>query len=323
MRAKKLGIISRAALLFLCAAVIFTGSIGVYAADPIRTLKLIPGGVPFGVKLYSEGVLIVGVGNVTCGGDSVSPARDAGLREKDVILAVNGKKVMEAEQVSELVSAGDGSPIELAVRRGDDELTFTVTPVISQEDGKYRTGMWIRDSTAGIGTVTYIDPRYGSFAGLGHGICDIDTGELIPLTRGSVVNVEISGVVKGQAGTPGELKGYFSSGKIGTLLGNNDCGVYGIFAEYPKGAGSEAVPIAASDEICRGEAEMLCTVDGGGVCSYKVDISQVDHSGRSVKNFVVTVTDPVLLEKTGGIVQGMSGSPILQNGKLIGAVTHV
>ncbi|MBQ2766145.1 MAG: SpoIVB peptidase [Clostridia bacterium] len=289
----------------------------------VADTKLIPGGVPFGVKLYSQGVLVVGIGDVACGGKSVSPAREAGFMEKDIIREVNGKKVSEAAEVSELVSASEGKPIEFTVYRSDGELTISVTPVISEEDGKYKTGLWIRDSTAGIGTVTYIDPEIGSFAGLGHGICDPDTGELTPLTRGTVVNVAISGVVKGQAGMPGELKGYFSSGKIGTLLGNNECGVYGIFSEYPCGIENEALQAALSSEIHEGEAELWCTTDGNGIGKYSVKISNIDHSGRQIKNFVVTVTDPALLDRTGGIVQGMSGSPLIQDGKLIGAVTHV
>ena len=289
----------------------------------VDNINLIPGGVPFGVKLYSRGVIVVGVGDVSCAGKTVSPARDAGFMEKDVIWAVNGMTVSEAEEVSELVSASEGKPIEFTVYRSEKELTINVTPVISEVDGKYKTGLLIRDSTAGIGTVTYIEPEVGSFAGLGHGICDSDTGELVELTRGTVVNVAISDVVKGQPGMPGELKGYFSSGKIGTIFGNNDCGVYGVFSEYPVGVGNEALPIALSSEIHEGEAEVWCTTDCEGVGKYKVNISNIDHSGRQIKNFVVTVTDPALLECTGGIVQGMSGSPLIQDGKLIGAVTHV
>ncbi len=307
-----------------CSAKLF-GTIPIKPVDVtvIENVSLIPGGVPFGVKLYANGVIVVGVGDVACGTKNVSPAREAGFMERDIIRALDGKAVSEAREVSELVSASEGKPIEFTVERGGRELTISVTPVISASDGKYKTGLLIRDSTAGIGTVTYINPEIGSFAGLGHGICDTDTGELVELTRGTVVNVAISDVVKGQPGIPGELKGYFSSGKIGTIFGNNDCGVYGIFSEYPAGVGSDAIPIALSSEIKEGEAELWCTTDGGGIGKYKVNISNIDHSGRNVKNFVVTVTDPALLECTGGIVQGMSGSPLIQNGKLIGAVTHV
>ncbi len=288
-----------------------------------RDVNLIAGGVPFGVKLYTEGVVVLGVGEVQCDSGAVSPARDAGIMEKDVICAIDGSRVSTVEEIIAMMNAGDGRSVSVTVNREGSEMTFDITPVRSTEDGKYRAGLWIKDSTAGIGTVTYIDPDQARFAGLGHGICDGDTGELIPLTRGTIVNVAISGVVKGQPGLPGELKGYFSSGKIGTLLGNKECGVYGIFAELPAGVGTEAIPIALSSEIREGTAQLLCTIDGSGVCAYTVNISNIDHTGRNVKNFIVTVTDPALLERTGGIVQGMSGSPIIQDGKIVGAVTHV
>ena len=325
MKPNKSKIMTRAVYALLCAFVLIICTSGMATdlqAAP-SDIRLIPGGVPFGVKLYAEGVSVVGVGDVNCGGSTVSPARDAGIREKDIILAVDGKSVSAASEVSELVSASDGKKVTLTVRRGEEKFTVDITPVISTDDGKYKAGLLIRDGTAGIGTVTYIDPSCGSFAGLGHGICDTDTGELAPLKRGAVVNVTVSAVTKGQAGLPGELKGYFSSGKIGTLFGNTECGVYGIFAEYPRGIDNESVEVASHDELCAGEAELWCTTDESGIGKYTVKISDIDHSGKNVKNFVVTVTDPVLLEKTGGIVQGMSGSPILQNGKLVGAVTHV
>lgn len=294
----------------------------------IRDIELIPGGMPFGVKIYCEGILVVGVGDVNCGSTTVSPAKSAGIIEKDLICAANGIKITSSEELTNIVSNSEGKPIDLLIKRGGKELSISVTPIMSTDDGKYKTGMLIRDSTAGIGTVTYVDKEHCTFAGLGHGICDVDTGELLPLTRGAVLNATISGVIKGKAGAPGELKGYFSSGKIGTLTGNKECGVYGMLSEYPAGMNtvnenSNPVKIALSEEISEGEAEILCTIDEGGVKKYKVNISNIDRSGKNIKNFVVTVTDEELLEKTGGIVQGMSGSPILKDGKLIGAVTHV
>ncbi len=316
--------LSRAASSVLCAALIFilAGSQTVLRAAGDDT-RLIPGGVPFGVKLYAEGVSVVGVADVKCAAESVSPARDAGILEKDIILALDGKKVSAVTEVSDIVAASEGASIEVTVRRGQEQFTTSLTPVRSSEDGKYKAGLLIRDGAAGIGTVTYVDPDDGSFAGLGHGICETGTTELAPLKRGAVVNVTVSGITKGQVGAPGELKGYFSSGKIGTLFGNTECGVYGVFAKYPDGLSLEAVEVAGVGEICVGDAELWCTTDSGGIGKYTVKISEIDHSGRHVKNFVVTVTDPTLLSKTGGIVQGMSGSPILQNGKLVGALTHV
>ena len=309
------------AIVFALAIFVYTGAPTLHALTP--DTRLIPGGVPFGVKLYSEGVSVVGVKDVKSGKGSICPAREAGIREKDIILALDGKKVSAAADVSDIVNQSSGNAIKITIKRGDSELDTTLTPVLSNEDGKYRAGLLIRDGAAGIGTVTYVNPEDGRFAGLGHGICEAGTTELAPLSRGAVVNVAISGITKGQAGAPGELQGYFSSGKIGTLFGNTECGVYGIFAEYPKGISDETVTVGGTEEISEGDAELWCTTDSSGVCKYTVKISDIDRSGRSIKNFVVTVTDPVLLEKTGGIVQGMSGSPILQNGKLVGAVTHV
>lgn len=289
----------------------------------IDNLTLIPGGVPFGVKLYGEGVCVVGISDVPCSKELKSPARDAGMCENDVILEINGQKVSEAAVVADIINKSCGKEIILTIKRGESVLSLGVTPVLSDTDGKYRAGITVREGAAGIGTVTYINPDDGSFAGLGHGICENGTNKLAALTRGAVVNVTISGVQKGQSGAPGELKGYFSSGKIGTLFNNTECGVYGIFAEYPRGIGTEAVEVGIPEELCEGDAEILCTTDGGPVQKYSVKISDIDHSGKRVKNFVVTVTDPALIERTGGIVQGMSGSPIIQNGKLVGAVTHV
>ncbi len=285
-------------------------------------LRLIPGGVPFGVKLYSEGVSVIEVTDVMYKGKATSPARLAGVCAGDIIVSLDGENVSDAARVSEIIASSGGKTIEIAIKRGEEMVSVTLTPTIA-DDGKYKAGIIIKDSTAGIGTVTYINPEDGSFAGLGHGICEGDTGILAPLTRGAVVNVAISGITRGQCGAPGELKGYFCSGKIGTLFTNTECGVYGIFAEYPKGVGTEAVEVGCSEEILAGEAEIWCTTDSSGVQKYTVKISDIEHSKKSTKNFVVTITDPRLIERTGGIVQGMSGSPIIQNGKLVGAVTHV
>ena len=301
------------------------GAVPLYEVPRNNTeeLYLVPGGMPFGVSFESEGVTVVGIGEVVSGGVTRSPAKDAGFTEKDIILSMNGEKVTDAQKLSEIIDSVGGEAIRVSVRREGREILLYLTPVQSDSDGRYRAGLFIREGTAGIGTVTYIDRRTGCFAGLGHGICEPDSGELIPVKRGSVVNVAISGVIKGKNGHPGELQGYFSSGKIGTLFSNKDCGVYGVFCEYPQGVCNEAVPIAASDEIREGDAEILCTTGDDGIGRYGVSLSHIDRSGRNVKNFVVTVTDPNLLSRTGGIVQGMSGSPIMQDGKLIGAVTHV
>lgn len=306
--------LTRLTAALLCAVLLFCGVGGetlpsafvVAAAEKgDEELCLIPGGMPFGVRIYCEGVLIVGVTDVKASGTSCSPAKDAGIKANDIITGINGKRVTSVDEVVNAIAGCDGNKLSLTIKRQSNELTVDIHPVKSDEDGKYKTGLWIRDSTAGIGTVTFINPKTNSFAGLGHGICDADTGELLPLSRGTVVNVEISGIEKGQAGMPGELKGFFSSGKIGSLTGNTECGVYGILAELPSGASSEAIQVAKSDELVEGDAELLCTTDGQGIGRYKIRISNIDHSGREIKNFVVTIVDERLIEKTGGIVQGM------------------
>jgi stage IV sporulation protein B len=180
--------------------------------------------------------------------------------------------------------------------------------------------MWLKDSTAGVGTVTYVIPETGEFAGLGHGICDIDTGKPLPLARGIVSGVNISGIKKGSPGSPGELRAGFMGGKVGILTDNRNTGVYGILSEHP-----DLVPIELGkrEEICEGKAHIISTLDNSGAKEYEVELSAINKSSTGSKSFVVTVTDKALLEKTGGIVQGMSGSPIVQNGRLVGAVTQV
>jgi stage IV sporulation protein B len=182
-------------------------------------IRLCPGGMPFGAKLFTDGLIVVGFSDVDCTGGSPHPASDAGIQVKDIIVKINGTPVGTTENMSRLVSASEGRPITVTVRRNDTEFNVSVTPSWSNSDQVYKTGMWVRDNTAGIGTVTYVDPKSGAFAGLGHGICDAETGSLMPLSRGIVIDVTISGIQKGQSGAPGELKGHFSSGKIGTLLG--------------------------------------------------------------------------------------------------------
>ncbi len=283
---------------------------------------LIPGGMPFGVKFSTDGVLVVGFCDVDTDGGKVNPAYAAGLRQGDVIRKLGDRPISDATTLSQAMEAGGEAPFTVTFLRDGRELTTTIQPVYSHSEGKYKSGIWIRDGGAGIGTVTFIDPNSNMFAGLGHGICDGDTGKLIPLGRGTVIDVTISGIVRGLPGTPGEVKGYFNSEKLGTVFGNTDCGVFGLFAKPPQGCG-EAIPVASRSQVKEGRAELLCSLDTGSVKRYDVTISAINPTASSNKCFTVTVTDPELIQKTGGIVQGMSGSPIIQDGRLIGAVTHV
>ncbi|MBQ9151397.1 MAG: SpoIVB peptidase [Clostridia bacterium] len=310
-------------------------------ASPSLPEQVIVGGMPFGVKFYTEGILVVGFCDVDVtanggGSRNVNPARDAGLKMRDVIIEINGQAPVGAASLTQAVEQSGGKPITLTVKRctashngakktGNNhtsKLTITVTPVRSVSENRYKTGLWVRDSGAGIGTVTFIVPGSNAFAGLGHGICDGDTGELIPMQRGQVTDVTVSGVERGEVGDPGAIKGYFAPGKTGTLLGNTECGVYGIFATLPQTATTK-LPVGSRREVCEGDATILCTLDNGKVGQYQVKITSVDTAATGSKCFTISVTDPALIEKTGGIVQGMSGSPVIQNGKLVGAVTHV
>lgn len=281
------------------------------------------GGMPFGVKFYSQGILIVGFTEVETENGTETPALDAGLQVNDIITHINGTEIESAGDFIGIMETAEES-IDVTYLRDGNENTVSFLPSISKEDGKRKTGMWIRDTTAGIGTITYIIPETGEFAGLGHGICDAETGKLLEMKRGTVVDVAISGVTKGIPGTPGELKGYFTSDKSGILLGNTLCGVYGVLSDVPVSRVPEAVDMASHEDVHTGEAYIWCTVNGDKPQKYSICIREIHHyDATDNRCFSIEITDEKLLEKTGGIVQGMSGSPIIQDGKLIGAVTHV
>lgn len=309
----------------------YTACAKLFGLIPLKTVSIevydqllvYPGGIPFGVKLHTQGVIVVGIASDGVSGETGSPAYIAGIRVKDIITGISGKPVNSIEEVTTAVEASGGKPLDFTVTRGDSEYTFKVTPGWDKTEEKYKAGIWIRDSTAGIGTITYIIPETLEFGGLGHGICDVDTGDLMPLLTGSVSDVTISGITRGRIGLPGELKGYFGADRLGSLIANTNSGVYGTLTSLPDGFVTEPLPIALRGEVKEGEAVIYCTLDGNSIGQYTVEISNINRADGESKSFVVTITDPTLLELTGGIVQGMSGSPIIQDGRLIGAVTHV
>ncbi len=302
----------------LCILIMTAVFIPSMAAEDER--EVVVGGCLFGVKLYTDGVPVVGLEGFETTSGRASPARDAGIKIKDVIKEINGKVMADSKAVTEAVGASKGKTLDVTVLRDGVEKHIDLEPKMSR-DGVYKIGVWLRDSAAGIGTVTYVDGRTLEFGGLGHGICDSQSLALMPMLRGVVSDVELSGIVKGQSGVPGEIKGSFKGGKTGALISNKQSGVYGIFTRLPSEL-SEKMKIADSSEVVEGEATIRCAVSGK-VCDYKVKISKINTKSDNGKNFVIEVTDPALLNITGGIVQGMSGSPVMQNGKLIGAVTHV
>ena len=291
--------------------------------DELKSMRLYPGGTPFGVKFMTEGVLIVGFCDVDTASGRTNPSSAAGLSVGDRIIAVNGKRICGLGELSRIVESSGGKSISLTYRRGGNEHSATLTPAYSLSEGCYKTGAYVKDNGAGIGTVTYIVPNSLEFGGLGHGICESDGGKLVPISRGAVVNVGIDGVEKGKSGTPGELRGHFKSGKSGSLLQNTDCGVFGVLATLPEGLPSEPLYLGLRDEVKEGRAYIWSTLEGNVPKRSEIEISNIDRSAAAGKCFTVKVCDADLIAKTGGIVQGMSGSPIIQNGKLVGAVTHV
>ena len=296
---------------------------------PVKTAKLtiakrsyvLVGGEAFGIKLYTRGVLVAKTDMVPTQNGNENPAQAAGLRSGDIITEIDGKQVNRKGEVSQAIENSGGTPLRMTVERGGSVLALECTPLESTA-GKYTAGLWIRDSSAGIGTVTFYDKKSGAMAGLGHAICDVDSGEIIPISGGELVSAKVMGCYKGADGAPGELCGVFEQQVLAALRVNGDTGVYGALSgEFPEG---DLVPVALKSEVKAGPAQICVTIAGKEKGCYDVEITKVSSNLNSTqKNMTVKVTDPALIEATGGIVQGMSGSPILQDGMLVGAVTHV
>lgn len=287
------------------------------------------GGRPFGIKLLMEGVMVTGLGDVEEQDGSLScPAEEAGLCKGDIIRLADGEMLTSNDQLQQIIADSGGKVLTLSVRRGDEDIAMELQPVLSRRSGGWKGGMWVRDSIAGIGTMSFFDTKTGCFAGLGHPICDSDTGGVVPVHSGEAVPVEITDVKRGARGLAGELRGNFAmADSFGVLERNRQSGIYGRLSDEALAelsADCEVFPMAFRQEITEGDAEIYTTVSGNTPERYSAEIVSVDYaSGGSSKNMVIRITDPRLLDAAGGIVQGMSGSPIIQNGKLVGAVTHV
>ncbi len=279
-------------------------------------------GTPFGVKMFTDGVLVVGFSNIETVDGICCPAKDSGLVSGDVLKRINKKDVFTNEDVSEIIQNSDGGTLNMLILRNGKTVTISVTPKLLSDQSGYKAGFWVRDSSAGIGTLTFFDPDTLSFAGLGHAVCDIDTGVVLPFSSGEIVPAAITKIKKGISGSPGELGGAFiSSDRLGTVKVNTEAGLYGTLDYKIEGID---MPIAHKQDIYEGAAVILSTIDGTSAEEYEIIIEKVNISDNSpTKNMIIKVVDEELLSKTGGIVQGMSGSPIIQDGKLIGAVTHV
>ena len=282
-----------------------------------------PGGTPFGVRFGANEVTVLRLTRFSSSGVEVSPAADAGILPEDVIRSVNGVSVSTIGDVVRAIETVGEKPITLTVKRKAKEIPITLTPEKCDENGSYRLGVLLKDTSAGIGTVTYIKDDTLVFGGLGHGICDSESGKVLEIGSGYISNVKIGGVNIGKPGAPGELCGSFDSEKCGKLIANTEVGLFGMYSA-PRGNIGQPVEVAEAWEVSEGPATILCTLDDNRRHEYNVEIAEINRdSAAKTKNYVVRVTDERLLAKTGGIVQGMSGSPILQGGKLVGAVTHV
>ena len=287
----------------------------------IPKTTVIPLGNAIGLKLYTEGVLIVGMSEI----NGEKPYEKSGIKEGDRIIAINNNKISNTEDLIETVNKSSGKEIIIKYIREESEETTSITPVRTN-DNEYKIGLWVRDAAAGVGTATFYQPSTGLFASLGHGITDIDTGDLITIANGELVTTNIVNIQKGEKGNPGEIRGSIEEGKkIGEVYKNTSFGIFGkISNSNVLGVTEQEMEVANRDEIKIGKAQIICELETGKKEYYDIEIQKI-YTGNSKdnKSMMIKVTDERLIEKTGGIIQGMSGSPIIQDGKFIGAVTHV
>jgi stage IV sporulation protein B len=298
--------------------------------DVIPDLKVIPGGQTIGVKLKSDGALVVGHHQVlTANGEKISPGEQAQIKRGDWITHMNGKRLTSIHQVAEMVeSAGKkGEPVKLTILRGQKKFQVQVKPVLDQKDQVYRMGLYIRDSAAGVGTLTFYAPDQGVYGALGHLITDMDTQTPMTVASGEIVHSSVTSISKSRNGSPGEKRAqFFNNGKVlGNIEKNSEYGIFGKMTEYPGNSiSNEAMPVALAHEVKEGPAQIYTVIEGQKVEKFDIEIVHVARQDKpSTKGMVIKIVDPRLLERTGGIVQGMSGSPIIQDGKIVGAVTHV
>ena len=290
------------------------------SAQPSRQVYV--SGEAFGIKLYTNGVIVVGTQDVDTSDKRVNPAREAGIEVGDIIVSINNINVFSSNEVSEILNDNNVKPFKIKLKRDGRYKTFVLTPAYSEREGCYKAGMWVRDSTAGIGTITYYDKKTGVFAALGHQVNDVDTNEIMPLLEGEAVSASVTKIQKASSGITGSLCCDFEDKTIGKLLDNSPLGLYGAYSSIPQN--SRLLTVASKQEVQKGKAQILSTIDDGEPKLFDVEITHISFtkSGEQ-KDIVFKITDKSLINATGGIVQGMSGSPLIQNDKLVGAVTHV
>lgn len=285
---------------------------------------LVPVGQTVGVTLSLDGVAVAETSAVSSyDGKVYTPAADAGIKSGDIIKKINGRSASSAAELEETVSAGGGESIRIEYITDGKSKETDVQPVLSAEDGRYRLGVWVKDGVSGIGTITYYDPQNKNFGALGHEISDL-SDSAVQIIGGEILNADIVSVQKGTRGCPGELIGVFREGEevLGTVNANTSIGLKGRMNDNFRPT-EEAIPVASKEEITEGAAEILADIHDGEAERFSVEIEKINKNASGSKEMIIKVTDDALLERTGGIVRGMSGSPIIQNGKLVGAVTHV
>lgn len=293
----------------------------------IPKTKVVPMGNLIGAKLYTSGVLVVGMSEIQ-GDDQQKhkPYEGSGIEEGDMIVEMDSKKIANTDELVETVNSSKGKVIQIKYVRNDETITTSIQPIKS-EDNEYKLGLWVRDAAAGVGTLTFYEPSTGKFAALGHGIVDVDTGDIINIANGELVTSNLVAIKKGEKGTPGEIKGSIDSGvTIGNISKNTNFGVFGLVSNKNNLNlnGAKEYEVALRSEIQTGEAEIICELENGKKEQYKIEISKIYTSNNyDNKSMMIKITDERLLQKTGGIIQGMSGSPIIQNGKFVGAITNV
>ncbi len=294
----------------------------------VPKIKIIPGGQSVGVRLNTDGVLIVGTADITDDNFRThNLASISGIKIGDTLAKINDTKIQNASHVSEIVRESDGDRLSLSIIRNKKEFVIDVNPIKSEQDGEYRLGLWVRDKTAGVGTLSFIHPDSRKFGALGHAITDVDTGVLLSIKNGEIVRSRVVSIEQGRRGTPGEIKGVFyeTNNPIGKIEKNTQLGVYGeLLPDIEDIDKQKSMPIAYQHEIKEGKAFILTTLDDNMVEKFDIEITRINLQTKpDSKSMIIKITDKRLLKKTGGIIQGMSGSPIIQNDKIIGVVTHV
>lgn len=289
--------------------------------------KVIPVGNIAGVKLYTSGVLVVGMSEIEGKDNKIyKPYENTGIKEGDTITKINNKYISSTDDLIDNVNKSNGDTIEVTYIQNEQKKECSITPVKTNEN-EYKIGLWVRDSAAGVGTVTFYEPSTKTFGALGHGIADIDTGELLNIASGEFVTTRILNITKGEKGNPGKIQGTIENQQtIGEISKNTGFGIYGKVDNISSLEidASKEMEVALRDEIKLGKAKILCSLDNKNVQEYEIEIKKIyKENNYNNKSMEIEITDESLINKTGGIIQGMSGSPIIQNGKFIGAVTHV